>query len=460
MNTRHEVPVYSMPYQLARDAGLPPPEDVLIIGAGSGNDVSVALAQQVKHVDAVEIDPHIVELGRKHHPERPYDDPRVQLSVTDGRGFLRHTTRKYDLIIYALVDSLSLHSSYATVRLESFLFTAEAMADVREHLKPGGVFVAYNFYREGWVVTRLAAMAEAAFGAEPLVLSPEATTIRDTDQMPDMAVLLAGATERIRQHLDQLGGAYRVPGGETGAPYPMMRRAEIARAAPTRVPSDDWPFFYLREPRVPKHNLVGIALVLGLSLGLLAVITRQPLSGITSYPHLFWLGAGFMLIETKSVTRMAVLFGSTWLVNSVVFAAVLVMILLANLFVSALRPQRVWPYFVGLLLALATAFAVPLEQLLGVGRTLQNVLSCAITFAPIFFASIVFAIYFRDVPDADIAMGSNIAGVVLGGVLEYLSLVIGYEWLLAVAAGLYTLAWIGGRQPNAAPGARPPGVEI
>ena len=48
---------------------------------------------------------------------------------------------------------------------------------------------------------------------------------------------------------------------------------------------------------------------------------------------MFFLGAGFMLVETKAVVHMALLFGSTWMVNSVVFFAVLVMILLANLFV-------------------------------------------------------------------------------------------------------------------------------
>ena len=83
---------YLLPHLLNRDAGGKPFEDVLIIGAGSGNDVAAALSQGVGHVDAVEIDPVIYELGRIHHPDRPYSDPRVTIHLDDGRGFVRKTS--------------------------------------------------------------------------------------------------------------------------------------------------------------------------------------------------------------------------------------------------------------------------------------------------------------------------------------------------------------------------------
>ena len=153
-------PAYFLPHLLNRDAGNKPFDDVLIIGAGSGNDVAAALAQRAGHVDAVEIDPVINELGRLHHPNQPYSDPRVTIHLDDGRSFVRKTTRHYDLISYALVDSLALHSSYSSVRLESFLFTEQAFRDVKAKLKPGGVFAMYNFYRQGWVVGRLVKLAE------------------------------------------------------------------------------------------------------------------------------------------------------------------------------------------------------------------------------------------------------------------------------------------------------------
>src|SRR5205807_106715 len=87
--------------------------------------------------------------------------------------------------------------------------------------------------------------------------------------------------------------------------------------------------------------------------------------------RMFFLGAGFMLIETKAVVHMALLFGSTWVVNSVVFFAVLVMILGANLFVLTFRPQNLWQYYTGLFAALLLNSVLPLDAFLGMDRTAQ-----------------------------------------------------------------------------------------
>src|SRR5439155_20317612 len=123
------------------------------------------------HIDAVEIDPVIQGLGKKHHPDHPYQDPRVTVHLDDGRNFLHTTQRKFDLVIYALVDSLLLHSSYSNIRLESYLFTRQAFEDVHRCLKPDGVFAVYNFFRQGWLVARLHKGFEEVFGQPPLVLT-------------------------------------------------------------------------------------------------------------------------------------------------------------------------------------------------------------------------------------------------------------------------------------------------
>ncbi len=80
---------------------------MLVVGAGNGNDVSVALRQGASRVDAVEIDPKLMEIGERFHPERPYADPRVQQFVDDGRAFLERTDDSYDLIVFAFPDSLT-----------------------------------------------------------------------------------------------------------------------------------------------------------------------------------------------------------------------------------------------------------------------------------------------------------------------------------------------------------------
>src|SRR5205823_371556 len=93
---RHAL--YAVPYERAVSPRL---DNVLIIGAGTGNDVAMALARGARQVDAVEIDPRLVQLGERLHPEHPYQDPRVHVHTTDGRAFLEQTDERYDLILFA-----------------------------------------------------------------------------------------------------------------------------------------------------------------------------------------------------------------------------------------------------------------------------------------------------------------------------------------------------------------------
>ena len=140
--------------------------DVLIVGAGNGNDVAVALSKGARHIDAVEIDPVIQSIGARDHPDRPYQDPRVSVHIDDGRAFLERSDRRYDLIIFALPDSLTLVSGQSSLRLESYLFTLQAMQSVRRHLRAGGVFTMYNYYRPD-VFDRFAETITRAFGHPP-----------------------------------------------------------------------------------------------------------------------------------------------------------------------------------------------------------------------------------------------------------------------------------------------------
>jgi hypothetical protein len=156
--------------------------------------------------------------------------------------------------------------------------------------------------------------------------------------------------------------------------------------------------------------------------------------------QMFFLGAGFMLVETKAVVHMALLFGSTWMVNTIVFFAVLVMILAANLFVLAVRPVHLWPYYTGLLATLALNAFVPLDFFLGMDRTVQVLGSCLLVFAPILFAGVVFAVSFGRSAEPDRDFGANIAGCILGGLAENTSMFLGFQYLVLVALGFYALS--------------------
>jgi spermidine synthase len=474
---------YMLPYLLNRDAGGRSFEDVLIIGAGSGNDVAAALRQGAKHIDAVEIDPVIHDLGRQDHPNRPYRDPRVQVHLEDGRSFVRKTQQRYDLIVYALVDSLALHSSYSSVRLESFLFTEEAFRDVKAKLKPGGVFALYNFYRQGWVVGRLEKLVEEVFGASPIVISlpyQEAITA-DNQQKGYITFLLVGrpgteVVEAIRSRLEHDGSfwlntqprynepvngygpfppriAERRRAGDTSLPRAEFKKIGLARVDISeidRIPTDDWPFLYLRRPMIPALNLRGMAIVAALSLAILVSIA--PLRRSRPNGQMFFVGAGFMLLETKGVVHMALLFGATWMVNAIVFSAILSLILGSNLYVLGVKPTRLWPYYTLLIASLGVSSLVPMADLLALAGHSKMIVSCAVVFLPIFFAGVIFATAFRSSYRPDVDFGSNVGGIILGGSSEYFSLVLGFNHLLFVAFGYYILSAIlcpkGGMAPQ------------
>ena len=148
-----------------------------------------------------------------------------------------------------------------------------------------------------------------------------------------------------------------------------------------------------------------------------------------------------MLLETRAVVQMALLFGSTWLVNSAVFFTVLVLILLANLYV--LRARREIPllwHYVGLMIFLAVAVLVPVDVFLSGGLLWRYAVPCILALGPMFFAGIIFAVSFRDAPNPDLAFGSNIAGAVLGGLAESFSMLLGFQHLLLLAMLFYLLS--------------------
>ena len=157
---------------------------------------------------------------------------------------------------------------------------------------------------------------------------------------------------------------------------------------------------------------------------------------------MFFLGAGFMLLETKGVVHLALLFGSTWIVNSIVFFSVLVLILLSNLFVWAVKPKNLWPYYGLLITSLLVNTYVPMSTFLALPGAAKVFISCAVIFVPIFFAGVIFATAFRDSRQPDVDFGSNIGGVILGGLSEYFSLMVGFNYLLFIAIAFYLLSMI------------------
>jgi spermidine synthase len=408
-----QEPFYDEPYRRVTK----PPEEVLIVGAGTGTDVSIALSHGIAHVDAVEIDPRLLRFGREHNPDRAYDDPRVTAYVNDGRAFLERTDKKYDLILFALPDSLTLVSGASALRLESYLFTEEAIQSAREHLAPGGAFSMYNFYREQWLVDRLGNTLATTFGHSPCLLSsPEAISL---------AVFVVGAT-------------------------PADQRCETTWA-PTGTPpepsTDDRPFLYVAEDTgflgIPTIYLAAIGLIMlfsVLAIGLAGGASQARTMWL--YRDLFLLGVAFLLLETKNVTGFALYFGTTWLVNALVFAGVLVAVLAAIEITRRFRtpPLRIM-YFV-LFGGLALAWLVPTSWVLSLPVPVRLVVAIVLAFLPIMAANIIFAKRFESSAHPVTAFGTNLLGAMIGGCLEYAALATGYRWLLVICACLYLAAYL------------------
>ena len=427
-------PKYLATYLIRDQHGLKPFEEVLIIGAGAGADVEAALDKGALRVDAVDIDPRIMEFGRYERSSgrpAPYLDPRVTTIVDDGRHYLYATDKRYDLIVFALTDSLVKVSSVSQLRLENYLYTENSFRRAAEILKPGGWVVTYNTYREDWLVAKLLQMLSQSLpqGSE--------TVFYETP----------GEGRRLSLHLIVGKTPY-----DEGTPLTSEPPIDLGFEPAT----DDWPFPYMKERRIPVHYIVAMGIVsLMVSLALLSLGRRSRRSDPRFAVSFTFLGAAFLLLETKGVIQFSLLFGTTWLNNSLVFFAVLVSVLLGIQVARLVRSPLLLPVAAVLLLASAcVTIAVPLSSLLAFEPLPRFLLAGALMFTPIFMANLIFSILFRDRKDAELYFGWNLLGATAGGVLEYLSIATGYQALGAVVLAFYVVAlgaaWLAMR-PGGAP---------
>lgn len=402
---------YNQPY-----AWMPRPRNVLVVGAGTGNDVAAALRHGAERIDAVEIDPRIQEFGGSLHPEDPYGSPKVTHIIDDARSFfLREPEKKYDLIVFGLLDShISTFSSFSSnIRLDNYVYTLEAFEQALGRLTPDGVLSMSLFVAQPWVGSRIDAMLREVYDG-PVYVTP---LYYDDGYL----FLLGPGLSPIRDE--------RVT---EGMPKEVV---ETWPAGP--LATDDWPFLYLRQRRVSSTILWASTAVLLIGI----VVVRALFRGAVAFDRqLFFLGGGFLLVETRTIAQLGLLFGSTWQVSGITIAAILAMIVGANLIVEKAGGLPSRPLYAGLVLCLLANFAVPPSVALGAG--VIAALGMAAFFAlPLFFAALIFASAVRGRDNLAPALASNLVGSVLGGLLENLSLVAGIAGLSVLAIFLYAASY-------------------
>jgi hypothetical protein len=386
-------------------------DTALVVGAGTGNDLALLIERGAKYIDAVEIDPVIAEIGADVHPLQPYSDPRVHLHVNDARMFLRTTPRKYDVIIFGTLDSQTLLSGMSSVRLDNYVYTVESFRSARSRLAPDGSMFVYHMSARPYISGKIYRMIGDAFDSPPGVFYTKGGTFN--------FVFVAGAAAKA------------VPPTIPDIYATLQQSYDEAH--------DDWPYLYLSSRTIPGHYIAALLGLLVASLVMMGVAggndLRRGFDGA-----MFFMGAGFLLVETKSVTEMSLLFGSTWTVNLLVFSSIMVMVLAANMLVMRRPPSRATPLFLGLFASLAVAWSLPASRLLSLGVTAQWLAGGLMVAAPIFFAALIFSTLLGRREDGARALAYNLLGAIIGGTLEYSSMVVGIKGLYLVAAVLYVCA--------------------
>jgi spermidine synthase len=412
-----ELNSYNLPYRFC-----PAPPAVLVLGSGMGNDVAAALRNGAGRVVAVEIDPLILRLGRELHFEHPYQDPRTHVVIDDARSYIENSHEQFDLIVFSLLDSHTTTSHFTNIRIDNYVYTREAFERARRLLKPDGLLIVKFQVDTPWIAGRLFKLMQDAFEQDPLQFQSDVGGYDTAGRF-----FVGGSRERLAQATsDPALAAYLASHSQ----MPMQD---------ARLTTDDWPYFYQHEPGLPI-SVILISLAVLIICGRFLLQTGADRGG--SELHFLFLGAGFMLLEAQIVSKMALLFGTTWVVNAIVVSGLLCLIVAANLVYSSWPRLPVSLAYAGLFLSLAAMFAIPLEKLFLESWLLRAITATLALCLPVFFAGMIFVSSFARAGFRGSALGSNLFGALLGGLLESFSLWFGLRSLTILAAALYVASAI------------------
>ncbi len=409
------------------------PQDVLIVGAGAGNDAATVLAAGAERVVAVEIDPAIYRLGREMHPDRPYSDPRVEVVIDDARHYLSTTDRKFDVIVFSHLDSHTLLSGFTNVRLDNYIYTVESLEQANDLLKENGLIYLSFWANRPWIRDRLYNNLERAVGHPPFLISSN-EEIRGTNV--ELVHFFSGSQAVQREIEDMYLDNW--PGFFSYVPEPNT----------VPILTDDWPYLYIEEHAIPKLILLLMGTVTLFSLAFMWINFRRLGRGSTFKIgwHFFFLGAAFLLVETHNVGKLALIFGTTWIVNVWVISAILLLILLSNVCVERLRlvsterRSMIYGAYGGLFVSLLLGYLIPARVFITLPEVFKVLGAVTLYTLPVFFAGVIFATSFAQSKSPDRHFGSNMIGAILGGLLESFSFVYGIRSLFLIALVLYVLS--------------------
>lgn len=393
---------YLLPYVLKRNPGR-----VAVLGSGGGMDAEAALIGGAREVDAVDIDPVLIDLSRKLNASGVYHHPKVHIHVEDARAFINQATQGYDMIVYGFLDSQALSSYMGNLRLDGFTYTVEGLRRAYELLNPNGMMTISFAAGQSWLGPKLFLMTKQATGRTPVayVSSPQviiAAFKGDTPILP----------ERVGR-------------------FVATRYQDLRWTSAT----DDWPYLYLSNPTVPAEYLWVIVPLSLLSFLMVFQLSARRLD--LESGHAFFLGFGFLLLETRSISDSALYIGTSWLVTMLVVSGVLLMVMAANAVAARRkRSSSSWLY-VPLFLSLIGLLIMPRELILGFPFIVRMLFTILIVPIPIFFAGLIFSSSFKQSTNTSFFLGANLVGATIGGFAEYAGMAIGMQMTMGLVIAAY-----------------------
>jgi predicted RNA methylase len=408
----------------------PHPKSILIVGAGSGNDAAGALRNGAERVVAVEIDPGIIEFGRQLHPEQPYSDPRVTVVNDDARSYFATCTETFDVIAFGLLDS---HTTTAmtNARLDHYVYTVESLTHAKKLLNPGGVAVLSFEAQKPYIADRMGTALQQVFGHKPVAFRVPANGYG----WGGVVFVCGESEEAVRQRIaDQPQLASLIAGWQEANPIEMPGTAPLT--------TDDWPYVYLEKPTIPVlYFLLALVLALLFARGVSRLGAADTLRAWDARSwHFFFLGAAFMLLEVQNISKAAVVLGNTWTVNAVIISGILLMILLANLVVAKFPKIPLAPVFALLVGSCIGLYFLDLSRFAFLPYPTKAAVVGLLTSLPMLFSGVVFIRSFAGTERKDTALGANLMGSLVGGLLQSVTFVTGIKALLLIVAALYLAA--------------------
>lgn len=466
------------------------PQRVLVIGAGGGVDVLTAMHHGAIRVDAVEINPDVIDIVSRRYADRTgglFSRPGVRLIRAEGRSFAAHGDERYDLIQISLIDTWAASSSGAYSLTEGYLYTVEAFTEYFRRLGAEGVLAITRWGGEPpREILKLCAVAAAALERGGTTDPGRHLAIFGVAQLGNVLIKPSGFSKVDLDELRRVGSEHGfrpiyLPDGRGRREYRKLLEADdleaYARAHPLDISpaTDDRPYFFQfgrwrdlldrdawRERQFYLSGRLVLATVLlqalAFSVPLLALSHRsadraRPEKRAAAY--FVVIGVAFMFVELSLMQRLTLYLGSPLLAASLVLATILIGAGIGSALSARWWPPSRSPGRLFALLAAASglaAYGLPPLLAATIGWTLGARLALT--------ATVVLAIGIllgMPLPTALARLGpsfgpgwvgrawaANGAGSVLGPVLAaILSIEIGLSATLATGGVLYLLAgWV------------------